>query len=395
MDKKMDAGRSGRVYWITGLSGSGKTTVGTALYYDLRKERDNVLLLDGDLLKSLVNESVGYTPEDRLRRGKQYSKICKLMAEQGMWVIICTIAMFDEIRDWNRKHIKGYVEIFLDVSFDVLRRRDKKGLYSRKQVSLDSDVQFPKNPDIVLKNDGMIPVQSFVKTLEEITPKREDDFSRDKSYWNRYYLDCPSELTEPSDFAKSVLPCMKLGEDEVHVLELGCGNGRDSLFFLQNGMHVTGIDASDVSINRLNQQTLDCARAFFLCDDFTKCRAVFQRQYDFIYSRFTLHAITYEQETEMFYNLRDALKDDGRIFIEARSIHDDLYGLGKQVDKHTFIYNDHMRRFIDKEDLIRKLAGMGFDVLRCEEGRGFSKTEASDPVLLRMEIALNNTADKT
>lgn len=153
-------------------------------------------------------------------------------------------------------------------------------------------------------------------------------------------------------------------------------------------MHVTGIDASDVSINRLNQQTSDCERAFFLCDDFTKCRAVFQRQYDFIYSRFTLHAITYEQETEMFYNLRDALKDDGRIFIEARSIHDDLYGLGKQVDKHTFIYNDHMRRFIDKDDFIRKLTEMGFDVLRCEEGRGFSKTEASDPVLLRMEIEL-------
>ena len=395
MGKKMDAERSGRVYWITGLSGSGKTTVGTALYYDLRKERDNVLLLDGDLLKNLVNESVGYTPEDRLRRGKQYSKICKLMAEQGMWVIICTIAMFDEIREWNRKHIKGYVEIFLDVPFDVLRRRDKKGLYSRKQVSLDGDVQFPKNPDIVLKNDGMIPVQSFVKTIEEITPKHEDDFSRDKSYWNRYYLDCPSEIAEPSDFAKSVLPFMKQGEDEVHVLELGCGNGRDSLFFLKNGLHVTGIDASDVSVNRLNQQTADCARAFFLCDDFTKCRAVFQRQYDFIYSRFTLHAITYEQETEMFYNLRDALKDDGRIFIEARSIHDDLYGIGKQVDRHTFIYNDHMRRFIDKDDLIRKLAEMGFDVLRCEEGRGFSKTEASDPVLLRMEIALNNKADKT
>jgi len=392
MMNKKDDDLKGRVYWITGLSGSGKTTLGTALYYDLRRKRSNVLLLDGDLLKSLVNDSIGYSPNDRLRRGKQYSKICKLLAEQGMWVIICTIAMFDEIREWNREHIKGYIEIFLDTPFEVLKIRDKKGLYSRKQVDLNSDIEFPKNPDIVLVNDENTSVKSLVKSVEALTPKKEDDFSRDKDYWNQYYSDCSMPVPEPSDFAKKVFSYIKslTPRTSPHILELGCGNGRDSLFFIKNGMYVTGIDASNVCIDKLNRQTLDYPHAFFICDDFTKCRAVFQRQYDIVYSRFTLHAITYEQETELFNNLRDALKDNGRIFIEARSILDDLYGLGEKIATHTFIYNNHFRRFIDKNDLIEKLEKLGFEILRLKEGRGFSKTNESDPVLLRLEVALKN-----
>lgn len=386
---RMNETSVGRVYWITGLSGSGKTTLGTALYYDLRRERNNVLLLDGDLLKNIVNETVDYSHEARLRRGKQYSKICKLMAEQGLWVIICTVAMFDEIRDWNRKYIKGYVEIFLDVPFDILRSRDKKALYSSNNITLNDAIEFPKNPDIVLRNDGSISISDFLQSIKEIVPKRLDDFSRDRDYWNKYYLSTPPEIEEPSDFARTVLPYMRNSGGR-QVLELGCGNGRDSLFFLKNGMHVTGVDASEVSIELLNKEAKQFEHAFFICDDFTKCRALFQRQYDFIYSRFTLHAITYEQETEMFENLRDALNRDGKIFIEARSINDDLYGLGKRIDEHTFIYNNHFRRFIDTKSLSEKLKEMGFEILKQKEGRGFSKTAHSDPVLVRLEVGLKS-----
>ena len=82
--------KKGRVYWITGLPGSGKTTLGTNLYYKLRESNDNIILLDGDILKEFVGDKVGYSSEERLIRARKYSNICKILADQGMWVIICT-----------------------------------------------------------------------------------------------------------------------------------------------------------------------------------------------------------------------------------------------------------------------------------------------------------------
>ena len=66
---------NGRVYWITGLSNSGKTTIGTALYYDLKKKGKNVVILDGDLLKAISSgsEEVAYTENDRRIRARRYS----------------------------------------------------------------------------------------------------------------------------------------------------------------------------------------------------------------------------------------------------------------------------------------------------------------------------------
>lgn len=57
--------KKGILYWITGLSGAGKTTIGNALYYELRKKENNIVILDGDILKNLVGDSLGYTTEDR------------------------------------------------------------------------------------------------------------------------------------------------------------------------------------------------------------------------------------------------------------------------------------------------------------------------------------------
>ena len=100
----------GRVYWVTGLHNSGKTTIGTALYYELKKRRNNVVILDGDIMKDIASgtETAEYNLKDRLIRAKRYSKMAKMLADQGLWVVVCAIAMFDEIRDWNRNNIKGY-----------------------------------------------------------------------------------------------------------------------------------------------------------------------------------------------------------------------------------------------------------------------------------------------
>lgn len=373
---------NGRVYWITGLSNSGKTTIGTALYYDLKKKGKNVVILDGDLLKAISSgsEEVAYTENDRRIRARRYSMMSKLLADQGLWVIVCTRAMFDDIREWNRKNIRGYIEIFLDVPMEVLKKRDRKGL-----MTVNDDVQFPKTPDLVVNNDGSMGIRDIVARIEDIVPGSEDDYDRDREYWNRYYKDIIDHKVVPSDFARLVETKL---ERNSHIMELGCGNGRDSLYFLSQGHSVIAVDGADAAIDMLNEVTKEDTNALFVCDDFVKCQTLYQMKYDCIYSRFTLHAITEEQENELLSNVKQALIDGGLLCIEARTIHDEIYGKGKKVEHNAFYYNDHYRRFIDIAEFEDKLKKNGFKILSIEESAGFSKTEESDPVLMRCIASL-------
>lgn len=121
----------GILYWITGLAGAGKTTIGNRLFYELRKNNSNVILLDGDVLKNIVDDKLGYSDADRRKRAMKYALLCKTLTNQGMIVICCTIAMYDEVREYNRQYNKGYIEVFLDVPLSVLKQRDQKGMYSQ------------------------------------------------------------------------------------------------------------------------------------------------------------------------------------------------------------------------------------------------------------------------
>lgn len=151
----------GTVYWITGLSGAGKTTIGKILYVKIKERYPNTVFLDGDIMRRVFGDDLGYSREERRKCAMRYSRICAMLQEQGMNVICCTISMFDSVRDWNKKNICNYKEIYVKVSMDVLRCRDQKGLYSgikpeRKSevAGIDVKIEEPKYPDLVLMNDG-------------------------------------------------------------------------------------------------------------------------------------------------------------------------------------------------------------------------------------------------
>ena len=92
------------VYWITGVHNAGKTTIGNSLYYELKKQRDNVAILDGDILKEITTDFAKgeYNKDGRLERAKRYSMLSKYLSDQGITVIICTVSMYEEVRRWNR-----------------------------------------------------------------------------------------------------------------------------------------------------------------------------------------------------------------------------------------------------------------------------------------------------
>lgn len=149
------------VYWITGLSGAGKTTIGKLFYEKIREKYPNTVFFDGDTLRKVFGDDLGYTKEDRRKCAMRYSRLCAMLEEQGMNVVCCTISMFDSVRDWNRENIKNYKEIYVKVSMDTLCARDQKGLYSgtteerqKEVVGVHFDFEEPKHPDLILQNDG-------------------------------------------------------------------------------------------------------------------------------------------------------------------------------------------------------------------------------------------------
>lgn len=151
----------GTVYWITGLSGAGKTTIGKLLYEKIRAEHPNTVFLDGDTLRKVFGDDLGYSQEDRKKCAMRYSRLCAMLQEQGMNVICCTISMFDSVREWNRQNICSYKEIYLKVSMEILQRRDQKGLYSgmteeeQKEVAgVHMEIEEPQYPHLILENNG-------------------------------------------------------------------------------------------------------------------------------------------------------------------------------------------------------------------------------------------------
>ncbi len=151
----------GTVYWITGLSGAGKTTIGQLFYQKLKLDFPGTVFLDGDIMREVFGADTGYTEAERRKCAMRYARLCDMLQKQDLNVVCCTISMFGAVREWNREHIKSYKEIYIKVSMETLYKRDQKGLYSGNTVEKNKEVagiqipfEEPCSPDLVLENDG-------------------------------------------------------------------------------------------------------------------------------------------------------------------------------------------------------------------------------------------------
>jgi len=161
--------KKGTIYFFTGLAGAGKTTLGELFYKKLKSKKPNVVWLDGDELRPILHANLGYSDAERRQGSYRTFKLCKMLADQGIDVVCCFICMYDEIRDWNRKNIDNYKEIYVKVKMETLVRRDKKGLYShgKNVVGVDLPFEEPKTPDLVVENDGLCTPENIVSQITE------------------------------------------------------------------------------------------------------------------------------------------------------------------------------------------------------------------------------------
>lgn len=147
------------------------------------------------------------------------------------------------------------MEIFLNTPDEILKERDRKGLYK-----IERNTELPKNPDAVFANDGNESIREIIRKILQLVPTNIEDYDRDREYWNSYYRSIADKKVTPSDFAINV---EKRIPRKSHIMELGCGNGRDSLYFLSQGHDVIAVDGSDAVIDMLNEMTADNENALF------------------------------------------------------------------------------------------------------------------------------------
>lgn len=164
---KLNSKKKGSLIWITGLSGSGKTLIAKKLKAKLVKNNSNYLLINGDDLRSIFKLKK-YDKKSRTDYAYSYGKFCKKVTDQGINIIFTAVAMFEKIRKWNRKNIKNYFEIYVKVSIKNIRKKNKKNLYKSKKINVvgkDIRPEYPKNPDLIVKNNYKKNLNFLVKKI--------------------------------------------------------------------------------------------------------------------------------------------------------------------------------------------------------------------------------------
>ena len=198
-----------------------------------------------------------------------------------------------------------------------------------------------------------------------------------KNYWNSYYKNTKGNL-KPTPFAKK---CFKFLKNYKGILyDIGCGNGRDTIFFNRLNFNCYGLDQSSKAI-RINKKKFKKYEKKFIKSDFIKYPYQKIKKNFTIYSRFTIHSINKKQE-RIFFKKIHKFKNIDYLLIEVRTIYDDLFGQGKKVSKNEFI-TTHYRRFINPVELKREIK-KSFTILEYKVAKGLAVFKKENPKVLRI-----------
>ena len=171
-------GHKGQVLWLTGLSGSGKSTIANALEKELYAEGKKTYVLDGDNIRHGLNKDLGFNDNDRVENIRRVAEVAKLMCDAGLIVITAFISPFRNERDMARSLFQSgeFKEIFISTPLKIAEQRDPKGLYKKARkgeipnfTGINSPYEKPLHPELSLDTSKTSIIQSVKKIREIIT----------------------------------------------------------------------------------------------------------------------------------------------------------------------------------------------------------------------------------
>jgi len=166
----------GFTIWFTGLSCSGKSTLSKKVEAELRRRGLNKIeVLDGDVVRMNLSKGLGFSKEDRDTNIKRIGFVCKLLTRNGVIAIAAAISPYREIRDFNRKEIGNFVEVYCKCPLKVCIERDVKGLYKKAlageikdYTGVDDPYEEPLNPEVILETDRESHEESVAKIIRKL-----------------------------------------------------------------------------------------------------------------------------------------------------------------------------------------------------------------------------------
>ncbi len=179
-DREAIAGQRGVTIWLTGLSGSGKSTIAVAAERELTNRGRLAFVLDGDNIRHGLNNNLGFSPEDRTENIRRIGEVSKLFTEAGIIVFTSFISPYRSDRDAARVLMGAgdFVEVYVDASLDTCEQRDTKGLYKKARAGespeftgISAPYEAPERPELVLDTNRQSVEESVGKLFEYLDAK--------------------------------------------------------------------------------------------------------------------------------------------------------------------------------------------------------------------------------
>lgn len=178
-DKERQLRQRAKVIWMTGLSGSGKSTIAHHLEKRLHEMGFFTMVLDGDNVRTGINSNLGFSDDDRKENMRRIAEVSKLFLNCGVITINCFVSPLQELRAMAKEIIGGqdFIEVYVNAPLEVCEKRDVKGLYKKARAGAIKDFtgiqapfEAPVNPALEINTDRLDVTQSVEKVLNFILP---------------------------------------------------------------------------------------------------------------------------------------------------------------------------------------------------------------------------------
>jgi adenylylsulfate kinase len=179
-DRRRLLDQKGVAIWLTGLSGSGKSTIAVALEHALIENKHQAYILDGDNIRHGLNKNLGFSPEDRTENIRRIGEVAKLFTEANIITIAAFVSPYREDRDNVRKLLDHgeFIEIYVQCSLEVCEARDTKGLYKKARTGevkdftgISAPYEEPLNPELTIDSSKLSVEESTRAILNYLEEK--------------------------------------------------------------------------------------------------------------------------------------------------------------------------------------------------------------------------------